>query len=74
MDPVRILIHNIGAVTFHQHHPLRLITAKTVSYTHLDVYKRQVCQVAADEGKIRPEDIDRLKKFRANPSDESWIR
>ena len=33
-----------------------------------------VCQVAADEGKIRPEDIERLKKFRANPSDESWIR
>ena len=32
-----------------------------------------VCEVAADEGKIRPEDIERLKKFRANPSDESWI-
>lgn len=32
-----------------------------------------VCAVAADEGKIRPEDIERLKKFRANPSDESWI-
>ena len=32
-----------------------------------------VCQVAADEGKIRPEDIERLKKFRADPSDESWI-
>ena len=32
-----------------------------------------VCQVAADEGKIRPEDIERLKKFRSNPSDESWI-
>ena len=32
-----------------------------------------VCEVAADEGKIRPEDIDRLKKFRSNPSDESWI-
>ena len=32
-----------------------------------------VCQIAADEGKIRPEDIERLKKFRANPSDESWI-
>ena len=32
-----------------------------------------VCKVAADEGKIRPEDIERLKKFRANPSDESWI-
>lgn len=32
-----------------------------------------VCKVAAEEGKIRPEDIERLKKFRANPSDESWI-
>ncbi|MBQ2739840.1 MAG: orotate phosphoribosyltransferase [Oscillibacter sp.] len=32
-----------------------------------------VCEVAAEEGKIRSEDIDRLKKFRANPSDESWI-
>ena len=32
-----------------------------------------VCEVAAEEGKIRVEDIERLKKFRANPSDESWI-
>lgn len=33
-----------------------------------------VCQVAAEEGKIKTEDIQRLKKFRANPSDESWMR
>ena len=33
-----------------------------------------VCEVAAAEGKIRPEDIDRLKRFRANPSDESWMQ
>lgn len=32
-----------------------------------------VCDIAAAEGKIRPEDIARLKAFRANPSDESWI-
>ena len=32
-----------------------------------------VCEVAAQEGKIREADIQRLKKFRANPSDESWI-
>ena len=32
-----------------------------------------VCEVAAEEGKIKPEDIERLKRFRANPSDESWI-
>ena len=31
-----------------------------------------VCEIAADEGKIKPEDIARLKKFRTNPSDESW--
>lgn len=32
-----------------------------------------VCQVAAQEGKIKPEDIRRLKQFRANPGDESWM-
>ena len=32
-----------------------------------------VCEIAADEGKILPEDITRLKRFRENPSDESWI-
>ena len=32
-----------------------------------------VCEVAAEEGKIKTDDIERLKKFRANPSDESWI-
>jgi len=29
--------------------------------------------VAAEEGYIKAEDIDRLTKFRNNPSDESWI-
>ncbi len=32
-----------------------------------------VCDIAAAEGKIRTEDIVRLKTFRENPSDESWI-
>ncbi|MBR4880534.1 MAG: orotate phosphoribosyltransferase [Clostridia bacterium] len=32
-----------------------------------------VCEVAAEVGYIKAEDIERLKKFRANPSDESWI-
>ena len=30
--------------------------------------------VAADEGYIQPEDKARLLAFRANPSDESWIK
>lgn len=31
-------------------------------------------EVAAEQGYIKPEDIDRLKKFRDNPRDESWIK
>ena len=42
---------------------------KNVSLTNLDA----VAQVAAETGYIRPEDVARLKKFRDNPSDESWI-
>ena len=49
----------------------RMAAANVINYSlsNFDA----VCKVAADEGKIRPEDIERLKKFRANPSDESWI-
>jgi orotate phosphoribosyltransferase len=39
------------------------------SLTNFDV----IAQVAADEGYIKPEDIQRLIRFRDNPSDESWI-
>ena len=48
---------------------LEAANVKNVSLSNFDA----VCEVAADEGKIRVEDIERLKKFRANPSDESWI-
>ncbi|MDE6682875.1 MAG: orotate phosphoribosyltransferase [Muribaculaceae bacterium] len=30
-------------------------------------------EVAAEEGRIKESDIERLKRFRNNPSDESWI-
>ena len=32
-----------------------------------------VCRVAAETGAIRVEDIERLRRFQANPRDESWI-
>ena len=49
----------------------RMEAAEVVNYSlsNFDA----VCEAAAEEGKIRPEDIARLKQFRANPSDESWI-
>ena len=41
-----------------------------ISLTDFDT----IAQVAAEENYIKPEDIDRLLRFRANPSDESWIK
>ena len=31
-------------------------------------------EVAAEENYIKPEDVERLRKFMANPSDESWMK
>ncbi|MBQ6021093.1 MAG: orotate phosphoribosyltransferase [Clostridia bacterium] len=42
---------------------------KNVSLTNFDV----IAAVAAETGYIRPEDVERLIKFRNNPGDESWI-
>lgn len=41
-----------------------------VSLTNFDV----IAEVAAEEGYIKTDDIERLIKFRNNPSDESWIK
>ncbi|MBP5459050.1 MAG: orotate phosphoribosyltransferase [Clostridia bacterium] len=42
---------------------------KNISLTNLDT----VIEAAVEENYIRPEDADRLRKFRDDPSDESWI-
>ena len=42
---------------------------KNVSASNLDV----LAEVAAETGYIQQADVDRLIKFRNNPSDESWI-
>ena len=42
---------------------------KNVSLTNFDV----IAECAAEEGYVKPEDVERLIKFRNNPSDESWI-
>ncbi|MCI6989866.1 MAG: orotate phosphoribosyltransferase [Clostridiales bacterium] len=49
---------------------LAAANVKNVSLTDLDT----VAQVAAAEGYIQPGDQERLLAFRANPSDESWIK
>lgn len=48
---------------------LKEADVKNISLTNFDC----IAEVAADEGYIKPDDIERLIKFRNNPSDESWI-
>lgn len=48
---------------------LAAANVKNVSLTDFDC----IAEVAAEEGYIAAEDIERLIKFRNDPSDESWI-
>lgn len=48
---------------------LKEANVKNVSLTDFDT----IAKVAAEEGYVKAEDVDRLIKFRNNPSDESWI-
>ena len=49
---------------------LEAANVKNVSLTNFDV----IAKVAAEENYIEEADIERLIKFRNNPSDESWIK
>ncbi|MBQ6830708.1 MAG: orotate phosphoribosyltransferase [Clostridia bacterium] len=49
---------------------LAAANVKNVSLTNFDV----IANVAAAEGYIRTEDVQKLIAFRNNPSDESWIQ
>ena len=49
---------------------LKEANVKNVSLTDFDT----VIEVAAQTGYIKQSDVERLKAFRDNPSDESWIR
>lgn len=49
---------------------LKNANVKNVSLTDFDT----IAEVAAEEGYIEKSDIERLIRFRDNPSDESWIK
>ncbi len=48
---------------------LKEANVKNVSLTNFDV----IAKIAAAEGYVKEEDVERLIKFRNNPQDESWI-
>ena len=49
----------------------RLAAANVINHSLTDF--DTVAQIAAEQGYIKPEDVERLIAFRNNPSDESWI-
>ena len=49
---------------------LKEANVKNISLTNFDV----IAKVAAEEGYIQASDVEKLIKFRNNPSDESWIK
>ncbi|MBR2405232.1 MAG: orotate phosphoribosyltransferase [Clostridia bacterium] len=49
----------------------RLADAKVINHSLCDF--DTIAEVAADTGYIKPTDVERLIRFRNNPSDESWI-
>ncbi|MBR6109574.1 MAG: orotate phosphoribosyltransferase [Clostridia bacterium] len=49
---------------------LAAANVENTSLTNFDV----IARVAAEEGYIAPEDVERLIAFRNDPSDESWIK
>ena len=49
---------------------LKEANVKNISLTNFDV----IAKVAAEEGYIEASDVEKLIKFRNNPSDESWIK
>ncbi|MBQ2437638.1 MAG: orotate phosphoribosyltransferase, partial [Clostridia bacterium] len=48
---------------------LAAANVKNVSLTNLDT----LIEAAVEEKYIQPGDADRIRKFRDDPSDESWI-
>ena len=62
----------VGIFTYGMQKGLERLAAaqvKNISLTNFDV----VAETAAQEGYIRPEDVERLIAFRNHPSDERWI-
>ena len=62
----------VSIFTYGMQKGLDRLAAANVKNNSLSNFNTLV-EVAAEEGRIKESDIERLKKFRNNPSDESWI-
>ena len=62
----------VSIFTYGMQRGLERLAAARVENHSLTNFDR-IAAVAAQEGYIKPEDVERLIAFRNNPSDESWI-
>ncbi len=62
----------VSIFTYGMKKGLERLAAANVENTSLSNFDTLV-QVAAEENYIKADDVERLKKFMANPSDESWM-
>ena len=62
----------VSLFTYGMQKGLDRLAAAQVENTSLTDFDT-IIEVAVEEGKIAPADKERLLKFRANPSDGSWI-
>lgn len=62
----------VSIFTYGMKKGLERLAAAGVENTSLSNFETLV-QVAAEENYIKPSDVERLKKFMANPADESWM-
>ncbi|MEG1743380.1 MAG: orotate phosphoribosyltransferase [Clostridia bacterium] len=62
----------ISIFTYNMKKSNERLTAANITNTSLTDFDT-IAEVAAAEGYIQPEAIDKLLKFRDNPSDESWL-
>ena len=62
----------VSIFTYGMKKGIERLAAANVENTSLTGFDTLV-EVAAGTGYIRPEDVERLRRFRDNPSDESWM-
>lgn len=63
----------VSIFTYGMKKGLERLAAANVENTSLTDFDT-LADVAAETGYIRPEDVERLRRFRDNPSDESWMQ
>ena len=72
-DAGAVVLGIVSIFTYNLKAGLERLAAAGVENHSLSSFEA-VCQAAAETGAIRPDDIERLRRFQADPRDEAWMR